>query len=359
MTMAKVMKRLPVITDTNSSICPSERNGTELAARTGIKSGAICGDCRGIWHGMEAELTCFDRGDISVYYPSHGHKLNPNNPNITDTKDKGTNLITCERMGNMFTVNVTTRNGFSSTATINLATVTIKASGKMLIPGTVYKLHSKTGKMKYFRTAADKELGKLTQIASFNLSAYYSHASKHLNNFGLICPGYHAAGACGYCYAQQGNYGTLSSVTAAECRTAYFIYLLTNNYDALLQIMADMVWHQTIVRRVYRFRWFDSGDVSTPQMAKLILDVVNELNRRCDRLGFKRITHWLPTRSGIDVDNVKETPRYKLLAPIATVLRHASTNLLVRPSGLLKGYGGAPQYDGFAAGTGVVEYLDD
>lgn len=358
--MSKAIKRLPVITDAHSSICPSERNGIELEARTGIKSGAICGDCRGVWNGSAPELTCFDRSDIAVYYPSHGHKLDPLNPNMTDNKDKGRNLITCDRNGNRFTVTVTTtRNAYSSTATIDLATVTIKPSARMQIPGTVYKLHSETGKMKYFRTAADKELGKLTQIASFNLSAYYSHASKHLNDVGLICPGYHAAGACGYCYAQQGNYGTVSSVMASECRSAYVIYLLINHYDALIQMMVDMVWYQTVKRDVFRFRWFDSGDVNTPQMARMIVDVVNELNRRCDRLGFDRIQHWLPTRSGIDVNNVKETPRYKLLAPIATVLQNAPTNLLVRPSGLLKGYGGAPQYDGFAAGTGVVEYLDD
>ena len=357
--MSNKMRLLPVVTDPNASICPSDRNGIEVTARTGIKSGAICGDCRGLWNGSNPELTCFDRSDIAVYYPTHGHKLDPKNPNITDTKDKGRNLITCDRNGDMFTINVTTRNGFTSEATINLAMVTIKPSARMLIPNTVYKLHSETGKMKYFRTAADKEIGKLTQIASFNLSAYYSHASAHLNDFGLICPGYHAAGACGYCYAQQGNYGTLSAVTAAECRTAYFIYLLVNHYDALLQIMLDMIWHQTVIRDVYRFRWFDAGDVSTSLMAQLILDVVNELNARCDAAGFDRIQHWLPTRSGIDVANVKDTPRYKLLAPIATVLKHAPLNLLVRPSGLVKGYGGAPKLNGFASGSGVVDYLTD
>lgn len=358
--MSKALKRLPVVSNPNESICPSEPNGIAFTARTGIKSGAVCGDCRGVWNGSEPELTCFDRSDIAVYYPTHAYKLDPKNPNITDTKDKGKNLITCDRNGTMFTITVTTtRNQYSSTATIDLATVTIKPSARMQIPGTVYRLHSETGKMKYFRTPQDKQLGKLTQIASFNLSAYYSHSSAHLNNFGLICPGYHAAGACGYCYAQQGNYGTLSAVTAAECRTAYFIYLLVNHYDALLQIMVDMVWHQTVLRDVYRFRWFDAGDVSTSLMAQLILDVVNELNARCDAAGFDRIQHWLPTRSGIDVANVKDTPRYKLLAPIAAVLKHAPLNLLVRPSGLVKGYGGAPTYDGFAAGSGVVDYLDD
>ena len=357
--MSNKMKLLPVITDPNASICPSERNGIELAARTGIKSGAICGDCRGVWNGSNPELTCFDRSDIAVYYPTHGHKLDLTNPNITATKDKGRNLITCDRTGDMFTITVTTRNGFSNTATINLATVTIKPSSKMIIPNTVFKLHSETGKMKYFRTAADKVAGKLTQIASFNLSAYYSHASAHLNDFGLICPGYHAAGACGYCYAQQGNYNALSTVLAVESRTAYFIYLLNNHYDALLDIMVNMVWHQTVLRNVYRFRWFDSGDVSTSLMARLILEIVETLNARCDAAGFDRVQNWLPTRSGIDVANVKDTPRYKLLAPIATVLQNAPPNLLVRPSGLVKGYGGAPNYDGFAAGSGVVDYLTD
>lgn len=357
--MSNRMKLLPVLNETDASVCPSERNGLELMARTGIKSGAICGDCRGIWDSGDAELTCFDRKDIAVYYPSHGFKLDPKNPNITATKDKGKNLITCDRNGNMFTITVTTRNGFISTATLNLDTVAIKPSARMLLPNTVYKLHSETGKMKFYRTVADKVAGKLTQIASFNLSAYYSHASAHLNDFGLICPGYHAAGACGFCYAQQGNYATLSAVTASETRSAFFIYHLNNNYDYLLEIMVNMVWQQTVKRNVYRFRWFDAGDVSTPRMANLITDIVTTLNAMCDAAGLQRVQNWLPTRSGIDTTIVKDTPRYKLLAPIATVLKDAPPNLLVRPSGILKGYGGAPRYDGFAAGTGVVDYLED
>jgi hypothetical protein len=350
-------KLLPVLTIPNASVCPSEINGAALTER-GIKSGAVCGDCRGIWDSGDAELTCFDRKDIAVYYPTHGFKLDLKNPNITATKDKGRNLITCERTGNMFTITVTTRNGFTSTATLNLNTVVIKPSTKMLLPNTVYKLHSETGKMKYFRSVSDKVAGKLTQIASFNLSAYYSHASAHLNDFGLICPGYHAAGACGHCYAQQGNYGTLSSVTASETRTAFFIYHLQNNFEYLLEIMVQMIYWQTIKRNVYRFRWFDAGDCSSALMAQLILAVVNRLNEICDAAGIERINHWLPTRSGIDTDIVKDTPRYRLLAPIATVLRDAPPNLLVRPSGLVKGYGGAPTYSGFAAGSGVIDYLD-
>ena len=94
-------------------------------------------------------------------------------------------------------------------------------------------------------------------------------------------------------------------------------------------------------------------------MARLILEIVDALNARCDAAGFDRVQNWLPTRSGIDISNVRDTPRYRLLAPIAAVLKDAPPNLLVRPSGLVKGYGGAPRYDGFAAGTGVVDYLTD
>lgn len=348
------LKLLPVITDPTLSVCPSERNGAELSRASGDKYGAICGACINTrTDDDKVILSCWDRPTVGILYPKHGHKLDAKRPNINTAAAKNTprNIVDVSVNGKSATITVTTsKSGYVKSDTLSLDARPVTASGSMIIPNSRVRLHSEALKMRYFRTVQDQLAGKLTQIASFNLTAFYSVAADM-----LVCPGYSGGenGPCAWCYAQTGNYGNTQTVLSQELRTYWYFYHLANNYDYLVQTLFDMVRYQTVRRNVFYFRMFDAGDISTPRAAELWRDVINMLNDYCDANGIERVAFWLPTQSAVNVDIPNSSRRYQALAPIATVLTTYPNNVTVRPSALLAD-GGVRRLPGFAAGSGVI-----
>ena len=98
---------------------------------------------------------------------------------------------------------------------------------------------------------------------------------------GSTCPGsFHSDGslvaACNGCYAKKGRYPTPNVRLPRE----------ENRRDWRLPDWVDrMVWELDIDRW---FRWFDSGDVYHPELARKILQVIQRT---------PWCTHWIPTRS--------------------------------------------------------------
>jgi len=70
----------------------------------------------------------------------------------------------------------------------------------------------------------------------------------------------------------------------------------------------------TAIKKSKYMRWFDSGDIETPELLNKILEVVKLT---------PNTTHWLPTRS----DNTT-----LLHKPITAVIANCPSNLVVRPS---------------------------
>lgn len=353
-------KTLPVITDPMLSVCPSERNGIELSRVSGDKYGAICASCTGTRAADgEVILSCWDRPTIGILYPAHGHKIDPKRPNINKVAAKNTprNIVEVSTNGQLVTITVTTsKSGFTKSDTMTLEPIPVKASGSMRIPGSKVSIHSEAQKMRYFRTVQDELTGNLTQIASFNLTAFYSVAADI-----MVCPGYSGGdnGPCSWCYAQTGHYGNTQTVLSQELRTYWYFHHLANNYDYLVQTLYDMVLYQTVKRSVPYFRLFDAGDISTPKAATLWHDVITTLNSYCDTNGMERVRFWLPTQSAVNVDIPNDSRRYQLLGPIAAVLVTYPENVTVRPSQILTTVPVVRRLPGFAAGSGVVHYLDD
>lgn len=358
--MKNKSKRLPVISEAHSSICPSERNGIELSRMTGDKYGAICGACVGTRAADGSViLSCWDRPTIGILYPAHGHRLDARRPNIDkkNAKNAPRNIVDVSQDGDNVTIKVTTsKSGFEKSDTLDLRTLPVKGSGSMRIPGSKVSIHSEAQKMRYFRTVQDELAGKLTQIASFNLTAFYSVAAQV-----MVCPGYSGGkgGPCAWCYAQTGHYGNTQTVLSQELRTYWYFHHLTQNYDYLLQTLYIMVLYQTIKRNVGYFRLFDAGDISTPRAADLWRDIITNLNSYCDTNGIERVRFWLPTQSAVNVDIPNDSARYRLLEPIAAILTTYPKNCTVRPSQILTTVPVVRRLPGFAAGSGVVHHLDD
>lgn len=352
--MSNKIRTLPVITDPTLSVCPSERNGAELSRMSGDKYGAICGSCVGTRTiDNNVILSCWDRPTIGILYPKHGHKLDAKHPNINKVAAKNTprNIVEVSVNGQHVTITVTTsKSGFSKSDSLTLETLPVKGSGSMKIPNSHVSIHSEAQKMRYFRTVQDQLAGKLTQIASFNLTAFFSVAADV-----LVCPGYSggANGPCAWCYAQTGHYGNTQTVLSQEVRTYWYFYHLAKNYDYLVQTLFDMVRYQTVCRNVNYFRLFDAGDISTPRAAELWRDIITNLNDYCDANGLQRVAFWLPTQSAVNVNIVNSSRKYQLLAPIAAVLVTYPPNVTVRPSTLITD-GSVRRLPRFAAGSGVI-----
>lgn len=349
------LKLLPVVTDPTLSVCPSERNGIELSRLTGDKYGAICGACINT-RTVDGKviLSCWDRPTIGILYPAHGHKLDAKRPNINKVAAKNTprNIVDVNVDGQLVSITViTSKSGFSKSDTLTLETLPVKASGSMRIPNSKVSIHSEAQKMRYFRTVKDQLVGQLTQIASFNLTAFFSIAADM-----LVCPGYSGGdnGPCSWCYAQTGHYGNTQTVLSQELRSYWYFYHLTHNYDYLLQTLYDMVLYQTVKRNVFYFRLFDAGDISTPRAAELWRDIITKLNSYCDANGIERVAFWLPTQSAVNVNIPSDSRRYQLLGPIAAVLTTYPENVTVRPSQLITTIPDVRRLPGFAAGSGVV-----
>lgn len=349
-------KLLPVVSDPTLSVCPSERNGAELSVQTGDKYGAICGACIGTRTANgDTILSCWDRPAIGILYPAHGHKLDAKHPNINKAAAKNTprNIVDVSVNGKLVTIMVTTsKSGYSKSDTLTLETLPVKPSRSMIIPNSRVSIHSEAQKMRYFRTLSDQLSGKLTQIASFNLTAFYSVAADI-----MVCPGYSGGdnGPCSWCYAQTGHYGNTQTVLSQELRTYWYFYHLANNYQYLLETLYNVVLYQTVKRDVFYFRLFDAGDISTPRAADLWRDIITKINDYCDANGFQRVAFWLPTQSAVNLEIANNGPRYKLLAPIAAVLVTYPKNATVRPSALFKDTG-VRRLPGFAAGSGIIHH---
>lgn len=348
------LKALPVITDPTLSVCPSERNGADLSLQTGDKYGAICGACIGTrTPSGDTILSCWDRPTIGILYPAHGHKLDAKRPNINKANAKNTprNVVEVNVNGTLVTITVTTsKSGHVKSDSLTLETLPVKPGRSMIIPNSRVSIHSEAQKMRYFRTLSDQLTGRLTQIASFNLTAFYSVAADI-----MVCPGYSGGdnGPCRWCYAQTGHYGNTQTVLSQELRTFWYFYHLTNHYQYLLETLYNVVLYQTVKRDVYYFRLFDAGDISNELSAMLWRDIISRLNDYCDHNGLQRVAFWLPTQSAVNVNIPNKSARYQLLAPIAAVLVTYPDNVTVRPSTIISD-GSVRRLPGFAAGSGVI-----
>jgi hypothetical protein len=348
------LKALPVISDPTLSVCPSEDNGAQLSIATGEKYGAICASCTGTRNVDGSPiLSCWDRPRVGILYPAHGHKLDAKRPNINKAKAKNTprNIVDVDVNGTIVTITVTTsKSGFVKSDSLTLQTLPVVPGRTMKIPNSSVSIHSEAQKMRYFRTLSDQLNGKLTQIASFNLTAFYSVAADI-----MVCPGFSGGdnGPCRWCYAQTGNYGNTQTVLSQELRTFWYFYHLTNNYQYLLDTLYNVVFYQTVHRNVYYFRLFDAGDISNELSAMLWRDIISRVNDYCDDNGLQRVAFWLPTQSAVNVNIPSKSARYQLLAPIAAVLVTYPDNVTVRPSTLISD-GSVRRLPGFAAGSGVI-----
>lgn len=116
---------------------------------------------------------------------------------------------------------------------------------------------------------------------------------------GASCPGSSDAEVCKSCYAKKGMYRFPSVKDVRE-------------YNKLDYHKKD--WSDRMVSKVAKFdyfRWFDSGDIETPELAEKIMEVVA---RTPDT------QHWLPTRS----DKIP-----KIHAAMRRVVYSGKTNELV------------------------------
>jgi hypothetical protein len=97
----------------------------------------------------------------------------------------------------------------------------------------------------------------------------------------ITCPGARkdngeAVDACSHCFALQGRY-TFGAVKAVR--------------DHNMEDWKRSDWVSAMVRSIGKskfFRWFDSGDIYTPELAKKIIEVVF-MTPNCK--------HWIPTRA--------------------------------------------------------------
>jgi hypothetical protein len=281
--------------------------------------------------------------------------LDATHPNINKVAAKNTprNIVDVSVNGQLVTITVTTsKSGFSKSDTLTLETLPVKPSRTMIIPNSHVSIHSEAQKMRYFRTLSDQLSGKLTQIASFNLTAFYSVAADI-----MVCPGYSGGdnGPCSWCYAQTGHYGNTGTVLAQELKTYWFFAHLKSNYEYLLETLYNVVLYQTVKRDVFYFRLFDAGDISTPLAATLWRDIITKINDYCDANGFQRVAFWLPTQSAVNLEIPNSSARYQLLAPIAAVLVTYPENVTVRPSALFKD-SGVRRLPRFDAGSGIIHH---
>jgi hypothetical protein len=119
---------------------------------------------------------------------------------------------------------------------------------------------------------------------------------------GTTCPGSHdhtgqVVPACAVCYAKVGNYAYPAPTRARE----------HNRQDWKRDDwVADMI--QELSHEQW-FRWFDSGDIHHPNLARKILEVIR---------GTPNTRHWIPTRSFV-VPRIRELLEQIQLEPNATV----------------------------------------
>lgn len=93
---------------------------------------------------------------------------------------------------------------------------------------------------------------------------------------GTSCPGSHDAEVCKGCYAKKGMY-------------RFPVVKNVREFNKQDYHRAD--WVDEMVKEVSKFdyfRWFDSGDIETPELARKISLVINRT---------RDVLHWLPTRS--------------------------------------------------------------
>lgn len=94
---------------------------------------------------------------------------------------------------------------------------------------------------------------------------------------GSSCPGAKGAEVCDGCYAKKGMY-------------RFPVVKDVREYNKLDYHKDD--WVKRMVAKVSKFdyfRWFDSGDIETSELAVKIRDVINQTS--------SNTIHWLPTRS--------------------------------------------------------------
>jgi len=129
--------------------------------------------------------------------------------------------------------------------------------------------------------------------------------------------------ACSTCYALTGAYQFPVVIAARDHNLKDW-----KNHDwvdAMVKLVSKQKW----------FRWFDSGDIYTPELAKKIYNVM---------LATPDTNHWLPTRS------------YKITAIYAwTQLMDCLDNVAVRYSSDSK-HG---ERLGFGLNSSIIQYKDD
>jgi hypothetical protein len=108
---------------------------------------------------------------------------------------------------------------------------------------------------------------------------------------GSSCPGSKDAEVCKSCYAKKGMY---RFPTVKDVR----------EYNKIDYHKDD--WVDRMVAKVSKFdyfRWFDSGDIETPELAAKIRLVIHRT---------KNVKHWLPTRSDkvLNINNILEGGTY-------------------------------------------------
>ena len=138
---------------------------------------------------------------------------------------------------------------------------------------------------------------------------------------GTSCPGAKGAEVCEGCYAKKGMY-------------RFPVVKNVREHNAQDYHRDD--WVADMIKEVSKydyFRWFDSGDIETPELARKISQVTN--NTRTTK-------HWLPTRSDKITKIAEELNGYSPAMlytgngtsqplPYSETLRH-STNVALRPS---------------------------
>jgi len=125
---------------------------------------------------------------------------------------------------------------------------------------------------------------------------------------GNSCPGAKGAEVCEGCYAKKGMY-------------RFPVVKNVREYNKQDYHKDD--WVDRMVREVNKFdyfRWFDSGDIETPELARKITKVV---------VLTKKVKHWIPTRS----DKLNKIEGAYREAPANSLFGlHMQFNAVVRPS---------------------------
>jgi len=93
---------------------------------------------------------------------------------------------------------------------------------------------------------------------------------------GESCPGSKDVEVCKGCYAKKGMYRFPVVKAVREYNKSDY-----HNDDWIERMVAK-------VKKFDYFRWFDSGDIETPELAKKISEVIGKT---------PNVKHWLPTRS--------------------------------------------------------------